>query len=233
MSLDRKTFNASVSDIKELVTQGVRAEHTLQSTRGLYFRALIGTTQARGGDGATLRAVHQEFYAVVLEAVVTPDIAKASRVLPEEKKRRARERNRRSNFARSAYGTIRRWLSIEGHDLMSLKPAKVTKTQLMAETPTRVRKPLSEDKAAKRCEALMGRVLDFTRTLAASRPDQARKLLDEAINRAVQELARGAITPTTDAAAAQEEHRPLRIGKTLFWPTETQILRRERLKRAA
>lgn len=57
----------------------------------------------------------------------------------------------------------------------------------------------------------------------------------EGEGQSAQELFAGPITPTTEAAIAAEEHRPLRVAgsKVLFWPTESQILRRQREMKVA
>lgn len=238
MSIETKQYIATVDDIRKLVRQGVNAEQGLASTRGLYFRTLIGTCQAELGADTdqlkALKALHKRFYPVVLEAVTTPDIAAANHIAPEEKRRRALERNRRSNFARSAMGTIRRWLQVSGHDLRTLKPAKASKAQLEADTPKKAgSRKMVPEKAQERVRVVLERMLTMTRALADAAPEVARETLNEALNRIGQELFAGAVTPTTNPVVSTQERRPLRVGKAVFWPTESQILRRQRLKAAA
>jgi hypothetical protein len=240
MTIESKNFIATVEDIKELARSALGAT----AAQGTYLSALLGTAQAeiRGAkaqeEGSELKAltiVHKRFYAAVLEIVITPDLADAPRLKQAEKTRRSLERNRRSNFARSAYSTIRAWAKAAGHDLMALKPDKVTKAQLTAETPKRhtaTRAPKPEKIQAK-VDALVESLLNSTRQLAHADPVQARTVLDSAMQKLARELFQGAVQPTNDPIIAAKEHRPLKAANTMFWPTETQVIRRQRLKVAA
>lgn len=203
----------SDSDIRKLARNAAQGD----TSRGAYLRALIETAQAEGGTVAALKATHARFYPVVQAAVITPDIAPANRAAAPERKRRALERNRRSNFARSAYATVRRWLKVEGHDLMALKAVSVTKSQLLAEAPPAKSRTLTPERAQARANAMTKRLLDFTKQIAKTDRVQAA----EVINGCMQQLAQSMFTgahATTDVAVARAEHRPLRVGRATFWP---------------
>jgi hypothetical protein len=244
MTIDAKTYNATTAQITALTQSNLEAAGEMEQTRTTYFRALIGTTQAelKGTKDITpemqlvsLNLVHKRFYAAVLAAVTTADIASSERLRAEEKTRRALERNKRSNFARVAYGTIKRWVKSGGHDLMTLRPPNVTQGQLRAETPARaviVRK-LTPEAAKARVDTWVENVLNATRAIADSDPLQARAVLDDALQRIAKELFGGAVQTTTDPATAMKEHRPLRAANGVFWPTDSQVIRRQRMKAAA
>lgn len=239
MKIETKKFVATEADIKQLTQDYIRANDGLVSTRSTYLRALIGTTQSEAHSTPAdapkvLQSVQARFFAVVL-ATVTADgeLSDHHRLKPEERTRRSLERNRRTNFARSAYSTIRRW-ALAGHDIMSLSAAKVTKNQLRDETPVKkVKRKVTPDIARARADASIERVLQATRALANDDPMQARAVLDEAMQKIARELFQGAIAPTTDAAVAVREHRPLKAAGGTFWPTESQVMRRQRLSKAA
>jgi hypothetical protein len=244
MTIDVKNSVATVEDVKELTRNAMDASAQVSETRQTYLSWLIGTTQAelRGTKDITdemqaksLAIVHKRFYPAVLEVVATADIADVPRLRAEEKTRRSLERNRRSNFARSAYSTVKSWLKSGSRDFMALKPDRVTKSQLLAETPrSNVVRAVKPDKVRERVTEFVEKVLNSTRQLANSDAAGARAILDEALQRIAKELFQGAgVTPTTDAVIAAKEHRPLRTGNMLFFPTETQVIRRQRLKAAA
>lgn len=211
----------TVGEIRTLARQTVDGRHQIATARGAYFRALVETTQAElgcksGQDGqlAAVRAVHRKFYPVVQEATTTEDIAHSPKSAPAERKRRALERNRRTNFARSAYGTIRRWLRAEGNDLMKLDSQKVTKSQLLSEAPPTRKHALTSKRIKARAGKLTDSLLGFARQIAKSDPEQAAVIAAAAIA----QLSR--LVPATSS------------GKK-HWPTDTQVLRRERLKKVA
>lgn len=241
MTIETNGYVATVKDIQALARDAVEAGQGLEGTRATYLRALIGTVQAelkaeKGIEAlAALSAVHKRFYEAVLGIVVTADIQDTGRLKPEEKKRRALERNRRSNFARSAYSTLKAWLKVEGHDIADLIAAKATKGQLIEQTPRAKRKAHAMDpaKVRARVEVLVDKVIDQTKGLAGADPTEARAVLDAALQRIAKALFDGAVQPTTDAQTAAREHRPLRAANVMFWPTETPVIRRSRIRLAA
>lgn len=208
--------------IRALARQTVDGRQQTLNARGTYFRALVETAQAElggkaGPDGqrVAVRAVHRRFKPIVEKAIATDAI------LLEDgfaRKEIALERNRRLNFTRSAHGTIQRWLRAEGHDLMKLDPGKVTKSQLLNDAPPTRPHAFNPKKAkagaAKRLEALLG----FTRQVAKADQAQASTIITQAIAQLEKLLA--ATTPAVQPAKKQ-------------WPTSTQVLRKERFKKAA
>ncbi|HEV2178369.1 MAG TPA: hypothetical protein VGU20_31225 [Stellaceae bacterium] len=219
----------TASEIRALARQTVDGRKQIATARGAYLRALIETAQAelagKSDQEAQLTAikhVHRQFYPVVQEATTTPDIAHSDRLPRAERRRRALERNRRANFARSAYGTIRRWLRAEGHDLMKLNAPTVTKSQLLNEAPPTRKHALTPERVHARARKLTGALLGFTRQLAKIDQAQATSIANEAIEALVKFLASPA-KATTDAQVAVSEQRPLRMGQKVFWLTPTAL----------
>lgn len=214
----------TVAEIRTLARQTVDGRQQTLSARGAYFRALVETAQAElggkaGQEGqlAAVRHVHRRFYPVVQEATTTPDIAHSVKAPPAERKRRALERNRRTNFARSAYGTIRRWLRADGHDLMKLDSQKVTKSQLLKEAPPTRKHALTKERMQARADKFIGGLLGFTRQLAKVDQAQAATVANDAIEQLVKLLAANA-RGTKDAKVAAQEQRPLYLAGKVFWP---------------
>jgi hypothetical protein len=221
----------SVSEIRALARQTVDGRKAISTARGAYFRALIETSQAElGGKAdqaaqlAAVKAVHRRFYPVVQEATTTPDIVIDKKATPAERKRRALERNRRTNFARSAYGTIRRWLRAPDHDIMKLDASKATKSQLLEDAPPTRKHALTRQRVHARASKLIDRLLLFTKQLSKSDQAQAAEIVHEAVNRLFKQLAAN-VTATTDASVAAQEGRPLRVGRAMFIPTEAPTRR--------
>lgn len=186
----------TVSEIRTLARQTVDGRQQTLNARGAYFQALVSTAQAElggkaGQEGqlAAVKMVHRKFYPIVLEAVTTPDIAVSNKATPTERKRRALERNRRSNFARSAYGTIKRWLRADGHDLMRLDPEKVTKSQLLSDAPPTRKHALTPERVQARADKFVGGLLSFTRQLAKTDQAHAARIANEAIEQLVKLIA--------------------------------------------
>src|SRR5579859_2247751 len=131
--MNAKVWNAG--EIRKIARQTIEGREVVATARGTYLRALVETAQAELGGSAgqdaqltALRAVHRRFYPIVRDAIATDELILAAGFA---KKKVAIERNRRLNFARSAYGTIRRWLRSPSHDLIKLDATKVTKSQLL------------------------------------------------------------------------------------------------------
>lgn len=227
MNTKADKYVASVEDIRKLARENLNSQLSLASTRKRYFELLLGTTTAQikaaGDDDAkkppdVLKAVHKEFYAAVLEIVATPELADVPRLSTEERKRRAKERNQKSNYARSAFGTIRKWMKAPRHDITALNPAAVKESQLRKETPNVARK-ISAKRTSRRVNTLVKGILKETRLLLNANPEEARAILGEVANKVTQELFTGDVTATTQPDIATKESRPLRLGKNLFWPT--------------
>lgn len=216
----------TAAEIRALARQSVEGRQAIATARGAYLRALVETTQAEIGGKAdqaaqlgALKTVHRKFYPVVQEATTTPDIVHSNKSPPGERKRRALERNRRTNFARSAYGTIRRWLRASGNDLMRLDAQKVTKSQLLNEAPPTRKHALTKERIQARAGKLITNLLGFTRQLAKLDEQQAADVVDDAIEQLVR-LRAANMKVTTDAHTATQEQRPLRLGGAIFWPTD-------------
>lgn len=225
MSIESKKYVANLEDIRKLTRENVEAEQSLASTRKLYFQALVGTTRAELPSGMdskeqanALRAVHDRFYVGVLEVINTKDVVDSPRLGPDEKKRRREERNAKSNFARSAFGTIRRWL-LAGHDLATLNPAVLTEQQLRKETPIAAsrRKPNTKQ-AQKRVGSLIEKIIAQTRQLANANPADARAVLDNVMTRLTKEMAKADGVTSANAPDVAPKGRAVRNGRVGIFP---------------
>lgn len=135
-------YLAPDSAVIEMARDYREATQTGINVRGTYLKVLLAHSQKALADvvGDALRAEketalavvqsqHERLYALVLGAVTTPDVALDSGLPDAEKRRRSLERNRRSNFARTAKSSLLAFTNAGG-DLKSLKPEDTTKEQL-------------------------------------------------------------------------------------------------------
>lgn len=208
----------TVGEIRTLARQTVEGRQQTLSARGAYFKAIVQTAQAEikprttpGEQRTAVRIVHRRFYPEIQKAIATDEIIAAAGFA---KKDVALERNRRLNFARSAHGTIQRWLRAEGHDLTKLDPEKVTKTQLQRELPPTRKHALTPERVHARAGRLIGGLVTYTKELAKVDAKQAAMVITQAISQ-LEKLLGAAV-----------------VGKK-NWPTDTQVIRRDRFKKAA
>lgn len=209
----------TAAEIRTLAREAIEGQHKMHAGRGAYFKALVETAQAelggksgQSGQLAAVRAVHHRFYPVIQETIASDEVLLAAGF---PRKGVPLERNRRLNFARSAYGTIRRWLRADGHDLMKLDSQKVTKSQLLEEAPPTRKHALTPKRVKARAGKLIEGLLSFTRQIAKADQEQAAVIAALAIAQLQKLLPAGQSSPKKN------------------WATDTQVLRRERLRKVA
>lgn len=174
------------------LTQGIiQAELKAAADKGTYLQALVATTQKELGitprdktvlrkitdekmkeQLEALRKVHDTFYDAVVRA--------CSEEVPAELDK-AKEVNRRSNFARTAMGAIRTWIK-GGNDLTGLAAHRVTKASLSLEPDDEASDAeLSPKSLARRAEAKVKQLLEHCTTLAEKDKDAAIEQLQKAL----------------------------------------------------
>lgn len=132
-------YTPAAGKVRELGALAAGAGRLTETIGTTYLRSLVGTSQAiiatDNVDRDTtahlnvLRRVSREFYPEILAGVTTADIAHVDGLAAAESRRRSLERNQRSNFARSAESTLRRWVEAGG-DITKLPTKEVTKSGL-------------------------------------------------------------------------------------------------------
>lgn len=233
----KNAFVADAAKIKTLTTDLLNATAAIDTGRVGYLRYLAGTTIAELGASirinstgrapkvtpetlakqlTALEAVHERFYAAVTEA--------ASVDLPGPTLR-AKELNRRTNFARTAAGALRRWVKA-GNDITSLVVAKVTKRSLAVERAVR---PQTAARLKARTEttskALVALVLDLSAVDKRAALEEIELLMGQLASQRI-ELG-GA--PTRSQQKAVDAGLPFRAKGHTFYPvTQTQVLRQQR-----
>lgn len=131
-------FCVADDTITELARIGASGDAVTSRVGGTYLKVLVARSKnwqkcyAGCGDSAAVNHINHSTYAAVLAGVTTADCADDTTLDRGERSRRSLERNRRSNFARTAVSTLRTWLGVvPDATLAELDPALVTKATLI------------------------------------------------------------------------------------------------------
>jgi hypothetical protein len=233
--MNTKTHIATDAEIRTMAQHYVDARASGENVRATYLRALAARTigeigapvranaakaaklteEARVAHLAALEVAHAKLYAIVV------DVAERS-LDGVPSKDRALEKNRRTNFARTARYAVRSYIKA-GRDITALAPARITKVGLaIRATPA----PRSPKRLRGRVERLSKSFMAALLELGEADSEGAAAELDTLIGQMATQLATlGTQAPVRDPARAAREHAPLKVGKQLFIPTQTAILR--------
>lgn len=223
--LTKAHFLATDEQVKLLAGRYVSGLQAQDSVKGCYLRVLTAATikAAKPAKGKPteimthLDTVHEGYYAAVIKGVTTPDIADDESLDQEQRTVRSLERNRRSNFARSAKAALASYLKAGG-DLFQLDPDTVTKRELQAFV-TAMRNKAAEPKTLRhRAELAVARIEEMCRELADEDKDAAMVTVQELMARMTNFMAEMGRDATTKTIVAVKEHRPLRLREGMFWP---------------
>lgn len=139
-SLAKTGYLVTDAVLSVLARDYVAGTQQAAAIRGSYLSILVAHTKrelkslkqrrpTQDGSLAAIETVHEHLYGVVLKAVTTPDVAPGDGLDKPERARRAKERNRRTNFARSAKSTLVAAIK-HGANIAKLSPESVTKDAL-------------------------------------------------------------------------------------------------------
>jgi hypothetical protein len=214
--------NVTDKEIDTIAQTVMNATKNADSGRTSYLQTLLMATQTdlehkKGLDAplqlAALKRVHERFYAIVLSA--------AGRIVPKNRPQRAEEMQRLANFARTALSALRGHVRADG-DLCALAPAKVTKGALRtragpAQPPSPERLKATAERESKRLVATLMGLADTDKQAAVAE-------IQLIMGQLADQLLSLGVVATKDAARAASKGIALRINKTLFMPTNTQVL---------
>lgn len=200
--IERAHFMASEADIETMARARQEGDEFGQRVNGTYLRILVALTAAQIGPNtallsrrrgrhasslnveevtahmAALDTVNTSAYSAVLRAVVTPEIEKVEGLAPEQAAYRALERNRRTNYARTALTALRQYVAA-GRDIRDLDVATVTKEALRA-TAERYAPPpqsVTAGRLLRAAERAGARIVEEALELASVDQAQAEQLL--------------------------------------------------------
>lgn len=218
-------FVATESQIQLLASRYTNGLQTQDWVRGSYLKVLIaGTQKAAVEAGAkapellleNLNKTHDAYYAIVLRGVATLDVMDHEELDSEERTMRSLERNRRSNFARTAKAVLTAYIKAGG-DLFRLDVMNTTKTELQA-FATSMRSANDDLSAQHKARLAADRVEQLIRELADEDQKQAIVTVQELMARLSLFLSEFGRATTTKTMVALREHRPLKLAEGTFWP---------------
>lgn len=231
-NLEARNYLATDADISNLASGMRESQSATDTIPRTYLRAVIAVTiealgaeqRQRNGKVVKLDEDEQARQLEALEKTLArfyPLVVKRyNDGLPPGPKR-AEELNRLTNWARSAALVVRNWIRA-GNDLRTVAAAKATKASLAvtprARAPSPGRIKARVERASKDLIARMLELASVDRATAISE-------IELAIGQLAAQLEELGVKPTRDAGEAAKEHRPLRVGKSVFFPTQTQIVR--------
>jgi len=224
------------SKIQAVVTTVFAGAAQVSQGRTTYLRTLIEATQdslhnKRGQDQAVqmtaLNETHSQFYEIVLKVAekYVPTGTAAGAGKGGAKKARNAELHRMATFARTSVSALREHIRADG-DICALKAAAATKANLKVRAGPRKTK-VSPRRLRAATETHSKRLMASLMGLANVDKPAAIEELKSLLGQVTTQLMQMGVMSTGDAGIAAAEQRPLKIGKVLFMPTESQILRRQ------
>lgn len=134
---ETSAYDVSGDVVAELARIGASGDAVTSKVGATYLRVLVSGAQRALGmssdssaQPSAVNTANNAYYPYVLKGITTADCADAVSFARDERARRSLERNRRSNFARTAASTLRTWVSVGG-DLRTLDATVITKAFLI------------------------------------------------------------------------------------------------------
>lgn len=227
-ALTKSNFVATEEQVESLARLNLSGLQQTDNVRGSYLKVLVAALQKTGkpsgrGRKATevmesLTAVHDRFYEAVLRGITTPDVADDETLDREARTQRSLERNRRSNFARSAKSLVNKFIDAGG-DVFTINASTVTKAELQSFVLSMKQRIQATGVTLEhRAQLAMTRMEEAARELADEDKDAALTLVSETMAHLTNLLSELGRDFTTKTLVAVKEHRPLKLGEGMFWP---------------
>jgi hypothetical protein len=220
MSIESRNFIATDADIAKIAAQAIDGETRSSEARGLFFKALIATTQhelgspprVRNVTAAKLSAEDTTAHLLAFESIAKRFCEKAREVAANTVPSDVETLRSRTRKFYSAASTVRGYIRAGG-DIRGIAAHKATKASLA--TPRAKRKPNAE--ALKRRAVSLGAELE--KIAKSLNGDFARDVLSPLLAK-LGAIAGKASKPTRDPAEAMSEHRALHTKAGAFFPIQ-------------
>lgn len=239
-TIEKANYLATAEDVATLATSNLEAQQMIGRVHGCYFRILLARTQHAICGKPTLRArekaekmtpedteahlkafetQHAELYAAVLNAVRSADTESRKNLETDEQNRRALERNRRTNFARSAASVLRTYIK-RGGNVLRLAVPHATKSAVAAMTPPAEDAEPAEGRSERTVTRAAARIVAAVQSMAAEDKEGAVDVLRKALGLIAGTMQSLGIRSTTKPAVALAQDRLLRTEAGVFWPAQ-------------
>lgn len=232
-TLEARDYVATDADITNLASGMLAGQSATTTIPREYLRATVATTiaalgapqRARFGKVLKIDEDEQTRQLGELEKVIArfyPLVLKKYQdEVPQQGPKRAEEINSKTNWARGAHRDVRNWIRA-GHDLRTVAAARVIKASLGVTPKAR---PVSPLRVKRRVEGVskdyMARVMELATVDKAAAISEIELLMGQLVG----QLAELGVKSTKDAQEAAADHKLLRVGKSVFYPSSTQVLR--------
>lgn len=235
----KHNYVLSAAQVGELARELFASMQVVTGINASYLRILIAGVQselgtlrlraAKGGMGkisdedkakqlAALESVEGQYYVAIVDAIITEDIADNSRLGKEERARRSLERNRRTNFARSAKSTVASYIKA-GFDIKSISVTTITKRAMYEMVQaTKQAEPVKPESVAKSLETAGSRVEEIAAQLCDMDAEAARQQIEKLLGHLTALLVKTGAKPTDKPADAFNRCVPLQTKAGIFWP---------------
>ncbi|HEX2615847.1 MAG TPA: hypothetical protein VHL10_10170, partial [Nitrososphaera sp.] len=236
----------SVSQVGLLAKELVQAQATISGVNASYLRVLtagvqhdlVGNVRLRAARNAldkpdadqidkqlkSVEKIHDLYYAAIVAEVIDDTIKDNPRLQKEERNRRSLERNRRTNFARSAKSTLVSYIKA-GFDVTALVIPTLTKRSIY-EAVQATRPSDSESTKAsvlRKFDAAVDSVQAAAKALCERDAEAAREKLQALLSTITALLVGTGVQPVNKASVAVANRVPFREGRNIFWPTDHTV----------
>lgn len=192
-------YRATEQQVEDMARERFTASANVDVLSDCYFKVLLAESQAQlpplapsGRKQAisaeahlmVVEAVHARYYPAVLRGINTPDVAAdAPGIDQEEKSRRAKVRNARSNYARSSKSELCSYIEA-GNDIRLLVVGDTSKEKLrLARKP-----PLPENREERITTQAADSILRSVERIAKTSAKDARNVLETAVSKLMKRL---------------------------------------------
>lgn len=203
----------------KVLIANVQVRSGMNSPRTTVLRGKLPTVEDTKADLEVISAVHAEFYSQILRTIIQrdPSIADEKGLRKPEAKRRAQERNKRSNYARQAKSVLTKYVKAGGN-FRALCVCSVTKQSLRRwiRSVQRSAGEVTPQEEAKRYSSRLVRIVESIR-------EESEALAQLTAQEVIAKLADmfGDKT-TTSLKKAAEEGIILKRGGSMFWPVQAE-----------
>ncbi len=242
-NIQKANYRVDENDVETLAREYVASQQSLAGSRTTYFRILLANVQVALAGKPALRSrassplteeqitqhlaafeeVNTKLYAAVVRGSITSDIADVPNLSTDEANRRASERNRRNNYARSAASTIRAYMRA-GHDVTRISVLNATKNSMTLSNGLRSDGPAGQpgERLHRRVKNTTSRLTNLVAELAHLDRAAAIVALQEVMEQASGLMLKHGGRPVTKPEQAVAEHKLWKTAGGVFWPTQIE-----------
>jgi hypothetical protein len=234
-TLETRLYVGTEADATQLANAMLTALDTSTTVPREYLRMTVATTihaldapqRQRSGKVVKIDGEEQTRQLAALEKVIErfyPAVVKrASEDLPAGTANRAKVLNSRTNWARGAHRDVRNWIRA-GHDIRTIAAVRLIKAALVVNRP---RRAVTAGQVKGRVESRSKDYVAAVMELATVDKQAAITEIELLMGQLVGQLAELGVKSTKDSKEAARGGLALRVGKQVFWPTDTQVVRQQ------